>query len=114
VIISPDEMNKNIFTIIIASLTTQSHFYLTCIPLKFIGEEVWIVITQLYTLDRKRLIENLGEIDQKNINQVKSIIKVNQRCQALLGNFLRVWVGRGSLWYNKKNIICFGVGFLKW
>ena len=75
VIISPDEMNKNISTVIIAPLTTKSHFYPTRIPLKFTGKEAWIVLDQLRTVDRKRLIRKLGEIDQKTINQVKSIIK---------------------------------------
>lgn len=75
VIISPDEMNKNISTVIIAPMTTQSRFYPTRIPLKFAGKEAWIVLDQLSTVDRKRLIEKLGEIDQKTINQVKSIIK---------------------------------------
>ena len=75
VIISPDEMNKNISTVIIAPLTTKSHFYPTRIPLKFTGKEAWIVLDQLRTVDRKRLIRKLGKIDQKTINQVKSIIK---------------------------------------
>ena len=75
VIISPDEMNKNISTVIIAPMTTQSRFYLTRIPLKFTGKEGWIVLDQLRTVDRERLIKKLGKIDQKTINQVKSIIK---------------------------------------
>jgi len=75
VIISPDEMNKNISTVIIAPLTTQSHFYPTRIPLKFAEKEAWIVLDKLRTVDRKRLIKKLGKIDQKTINQVKSIIK---------------------------------------
>ena len=75
VIISPDEMNKNISTVIIAPMTTQSHFYPTRIPLKFTGKDAWIVLDQLRTVDRKRLIKKLGKIDQKTINQIKSIIK---------------------------------------
>ena len=75
VIISPDEMNKNISTVIIAPMTTQSHFYPTRIPLKFTGKEAWIVLDQLRTVDRKRLIKKLGKIEQVIINQVKSIIK---------------------------------------
>ena len=75
IIISPDEMNKNISTIIIAPMTTQSHFYPTRIPLKFTGKEAWIVLDQLRTVDRKRLIKKLGKIEQVIINQVKSIIK---------------------------------------
>jgi len=74
-IISPDEMNKNISTVIIAPMTTQSHFYPTRIPLKFTGEEAWIVLDQLCTVDRKRLIKKLGKIEQGIINRVKSVIK---------------------------------------
>lgn len=75
VIISPDEMNKNISTVIIAPMTTQSHFYPTRIPLKFTGKEAWIVLDQLCTVDRKRLIKKLGKIEQVIINRVKSVIK---------------------------------------
>ncbi len=75
VIISPDEMNKNISTVIIAPMTTQSHFYPTRIPLKFTGKDAWIVLDQLRTVDRKRLIEKLGTIERVIIDQVKSIIK---------------------------------------
>jgi len=75
IIISPDEMNKNISTVIIAPMTTQSHFYPTRIPFKFTGKDAWIVLDQLHTVDRKRLIKKLGKIEQVIINQVKSIIK---------------------------------------
>ena len=75
VIISPDEMNKNISTVIIAPMTTQSHFYPTRIPLKFTGKDAWIVLDQLRTVDKKKLIEKLGTIERVIIDQVKSIIK---------------------------------------
>ena len=75
VIISPDEMNKNISAVIIAPMTIQSRFYPTRIPLKFTGKEAWIVLDQLRTVDRKRLVKKLGKIEQVIINQVKSIIK---------------------------------------
>ena len=67
--------DKNISTVIIAPLTTKSHFYPTRIPLKFTGKEAWIVLDQLRTVNRKRLIRKLGKIDQVIINQVKPIIK---------------------------------------
>jgi len=47
VVISPDEMNKNISTVIIAPMTTQSRVCPTRIPLKFTGKEAWIVLDQL-------------------------------------------------------------------
>ena len=61
--------------VIIAPMTTQSHFYPTRIPLKFTGKDAWIVLDQLCTVDKKRLIEKLGKIEQVIVNQVKSIIK---------------------------------------
>ena len=66
VIISPDEMNKNISTVIIAPMTNQSHFYPTRIPLKFTGKDAWIVLDQLRTVDRKRLVKKLGGDRSKN------------------------------------------------
>jgi len=56
-------------------MTSKSHFYPTRIPLKFTGKDEWIVLDQLCTVDRKRLIRKLGDIDQKTINKVKPIIK---------------------------------------
>jgi len=56
-------------------MATQSHFYPTRIPIKFTGKDAWIVLDQLRTVDRKRLIRKLGDIDQKTINKVKPIIK---------------------------------------
>jgi len=61
--------------VIIAPMTTQSHFYPTRIPLKFTGKDAWIVLDQLRTVDKKRLIKKLGKIEQVIVNQVKSIIK---------------------------------------
>jgi len=75
VIISPDEMNKNISTVIIAPMTTQSRFYPTRIPLKFTGKEAWIILDQLRTVDSKRFIKKLGKIEQVIVKRIKSIIK---------------------------------------
>ncbi|MBI4753483.1 type II toxin-antitoxin system PemK/MazF family toxin [Candidatus Desantisbacteria bacterium] len=75
VIISPDEMNKYISTVIIAPMISQSHPYPTRIPVKFMGKEGWIVLDQIRTVDKKRLLKNLGEIDHNIIRKIKAIIK---------------------------------------
>jgi mRNA interferase MazF len=75
VIISPDEMNNNIATIIIAPLTSKSHKYPTRIPLKFDMKDGWIVLDQLRSVDKKRLIKKLGRIDKNTIKHIKSVIK---------------------------------------
>ncbi|MBI5745797.1 MAG: type II toxin-antitoxin system PemK/MazF family toxin [Nitrospirae bacterium] len=75
IIISPDEMNKYISTVIIAPMTTQSHLYPTRIPIKFKRTDGWVVLDQIRTVDKKRFIKRLGRVDRKTINEIKSIIK---------------------------------------
>jgi len=72
VIISPDEMNQNISTIIIAPMTTKSHAYPTRIPLTFQGKKGWIVLDR--TVDKKRVVKKLGKISPNKIVEVKKII----------------------------------------
>jgi mRNA interferase MazF len=75
VIISPDEMNKYISTIIIAPMTSRSHSYPTRIPVKFKGKEGWVVLDQIRAVDKRRLIKKLGRIDQETISTIKSIVR---------------------------------------
>lgn len=75
VIISPDEMNRHISTVIIAPMTSKSHSYPTRVPVKFKRKEGWIILDQIKTVDKERLIKKLGEIDRNTINNIKSIIK---------------------------------------
>ncbi len=63
VIISPDEMNRNIATVIIAPLTSVArHRYPTRIDCLFEGQRGQIVLDQLRTVDKKRLVKPLGQI----------------------------------------------------
>jgi len=74
VIISPDEMNQHISTIIIAPMTTKSHAYPTRAPLTFQGKKGWIVLDQIRTVDKTRIIKKLGKISSHKIAEVKNII----------------------------------------
>ena len=74
-IISPNEINHNIDTIIIAPMTTKSRDYPTRIKLKFENKEGWIVLDQIRTVDKIRFIKKLGYIENKIIKEVKKIIK---------------------------------------
>ena len=74
-IISPDEMNDNLRTVNIAPMTTKSHDYPTRVRVKFKGKMGWIVLDQIRTVDKKRLIKKLGTIDNAIVLQVKSVIK---------------------------------------
>jgi mRNA interferase MazF len=74
-ILSPDEMNHTIGTIIIAPMTTKSHDYPTRIPINFENKDSWIVLDQISTVDKTRLVKKLGILKKEQIIQVKKIIK---------------------------------------
>ncbi len=75
VVISPDEMNKYISTAIIAPLTTKSREYPTRIPIQFKGKKGWIVLDQMRTIDKSRIIRRLGKFGMPIIKRIKIIIK---------------------------------------
>jgi mRNA interferase MazF len=74
VIISPDEMNQHISTIIIAPMTTKSRAYPTRVPLNFQGKKGWIVLDQIRTVDKRRAIKKMGKISPNKIVEVKNVI----------------------------------------
>lgn len=74
-VISPDEMNHAIGTVIIAPMTTKSHAYPTRIELEFAEKRGWIVLDQIRTVDKGRLIKKMGTLDQREIAQVKNTLK---------------------------------------
>jgi len=75
VVISPDEMNKHLRTIIVAPMTTNSLKYPTRIEVKHEQKIGWIVIDQIRTIDNQRIIKILGRLSQPEVKKVKSVIK---------------------------------------
>ena len=63
VVISPDEMNRHIRTVIVAPMTTARKTYPTRVHCSFEGKERQIVLDQIRTIDKTRLIKKLGSID---------------------------------------------------
>jgi mRNA interferase MazF len=61
-VVSPDEMNRHIATVIIAPMTTQGRPYPTRVPCRFQGKEGQIVLDQLRTVDKARLAKRLGRL----------------------------------------------------
>jgi mRNA interferase MazF len=74
VIISPDEMNQHISTIIIAPMTTKSHAYPTRVPVTFQGKKGWIVLDQIRTIDKRRAVKKLGKLTSGKIEEVKNVL----------------------------------------
>lgn len=62
-IISPDEMNFHISTVIVAPMTTKGRDYPTRVPCLFEGKSGQIVLDQLRTVDKQRLVKKLGRIE---------------------------------------------------
>jgi mRNA interferase MazF len=74
VVISPNEMNNFLSTIIVAPMTTKSHNYPTRIQINFQNKSGWIVLDQIRAIDKTRLVKVLGKLDPATIKQVKDII----------------------------------------
>lgn len=74
-IVSPDEMNRNLATIVICPITSQSKNYPTRISFDLEGQRNWIVIDQIRTIDKSRVTKSIGNLDDETIEQVKSITK---------------------------------------
>ena len=75
VVISPNEMNLNIDTVIIAPMTTRSRNYPTRIKIDFEKKTGWIVLVQIRATDKIRLKEKAGYLREIEIIKVKNILK---------------------------------------
>jgi len=75
VVISPDEMNKHLRTVVIAPMTTTSKNYPTRVEIKHENKLGWIVLDQVRTIDKQRILKNLGRLSKPEIKEVKSILK---------------------------------------
>jgi len=62
-VVSPDEMNARIGTVIIAPMTTKGRSYPTRVPCTFQGKSGKVVLDQLRTVDKARLVKRLGRLD---------------------------------------------------
>ena len=75
VVISPNEMNRYLQTIVIAPMTTSSKSYPTRVEIKHDNKIGWIVLDQIRTIDKQRIIKDLGKLSKPEIKEVKAILK---------------------------------------
>lgn len=73
-IISPDEMNQHIDTVIIAPMTTKGRPYPTRVPVRFKGKSGQVVLDQIRTVDKSRLVKRVGKIDELTRTQVLTLL----------------------------------------
>lgn len=69
-VISPDEMNRWIKTVIVAPVTTKGQSYPTRVLCDFQGKEGQVVLDQIRTVDKARLVQKLGRISKPTQKEV--------------------------------------------
>ena len=74
-VISPDEMNHHIRTVIVAPMITKGRVYPTRIPCMFQGKSGQIMLDQLRTVDSIRLVRKLGKISHKTSSEVLAVLQ---------------------------------------
>jgi mRNA interferase MazF len=74
VIVSPDEMNRHVRTVIVAPMTTASRPYPTRVRVRFEGKQGQIGLEQIRTVDRTRLVRSLGTISKTAAREVCAVL----------------------------------------
>ncbi len=64
-VVSPDEMNRHIGTVIVAPMTTKGRDYPTRVPCTFQGKKGQVVLDQVRTVDKTRLVRRLGRVSPR-------------------------------------------------
>ena len=75
VVISPDEMNHNIGTVIVVPMTTKGRHYPSRIPLTFRRKKGQLVLDQVRTVDKTRLVRRLGKLDANTAAKTLAVLQ---------------------------------------
>jgi mRNA interferase MazF len=73
-VISPDEMNDYIQTVILAPMTTKGRAYPSRVSCRFENRDAHIVLDQIRTVDKRRLVKRLGSIDAATQQRVLDVL----------------------------------------
>ena len=73
-VVSPDESNRHLRTVIVAPMTTVKRPYPTRVPLTFQGKQGQVAVDQLRAVDRQRLIRKVGRISPKTAAAVSAVL----------------------------------------
>ena len=74
-VVSPDELNVGLNTVLIAPMTTGSHPYPFRTPCRFRGKEGQVVLDQIRVADRTRLVKRLGALDRETLDRALGILR---------------------------------------
>jgi len=75
VVLSPNEMNKYLQTIVIAPMTSSSKPYPSRVGIKHKISKGWIALDQIRTIDRMRIVKRFEMLTEKEIGKVKIVMK---------------------------------------
>ena len=75
VVLSPNEMNKYLQTIVIAPMTGSSKPYPSRVEIKHKVSKGWVALDQIRTIDRIRIVKRFEPLSQKEVEQVKKVMK---------------------------------------
>ena len=74
-VVSPDELNAHLRTFIVAPMTTGGHPYPFRVSCRFLDRTGYVVLDQIRTVDRERLIRHLGSLTPATLKKVLSILQ---------------------------------------
>lgn len=77
-IVSPDEMNRHLSTVLIAPVSSTELLYPTRIPIEFLGASRAVILDQIRPVEKTRLVKKVGELDAADRKQI-----VERLCEML-------------------------------
>ena len=75
VVVSPNEMNRYLRTVVVAPMTKRARPYPTRVRIRHNQETEWIVADQITTIDRQKVKKFLGKLTQPEIRKLKQVIQ---------------------------------------
>jgi mRNA interferase MazF len=75
VVVSPDEMNRYLRTLVVAPMTRRTRPYPTRVRVRHNKETGWIVADQITTIDRRKVKKHLGKLTQPEIKKLRNVIR---------------------------------------
>lgn len=74
VVVSPDEMNHHIRTVIVAPMTTKGRAYPTRVSIRFRGKSGQVVLDQIRTVDSSRMVKKVGRLSKRAVAEVLQVL----------------------------------------
>ncbi len=74
-IVSPNELNRHLHTLVVAPMTTGGNAYPWRIPCRFQGRSGFVAVDQLRTIDIERLVKRLGKMPSASFNEVLRVLQ---------------------------------------